>query len=456
MQNVLESKKTNQLIWKLGLPMVVSMVLQALYNVVDTAFVINMGKDGAAANLALTYAFPIQILMIAVGVGTGVGINALLSRSLGEGNREKASRVAGNGLFLGCILCLAFVLFGIFGAEPFIRMQANGDEQVVRLGTSYLKIVCIYSIGSIGFTVVERFLQATGKTTYSTIAQIAGALANIVLDYLFIYPCDMGIEGAAIATVIGQCLSLVVALLLHIFKNPAIDKRIQYAKPSGKIIKDIYHIGFSAMLMQGLLSVMMLGVNLILGRSNDYVILQGTFGIYYKIQQMALFACFGLSNTLITIVAYNYGMKNKKTLQELFKYGVLDSILISSAILLLFEIFAYPIAYLFGLTTGEASAQIVHTSENAIRIASLGYVFMGITVGIQGILQGLRKALSPFLLSLFRLVLFLFPLVYVFSLTSAAKTCVWLAFPIAEFLSMGFAVLFIVKAKKNIVEKMED
>lgn len=452
-KNVLESKKMNAIIWRMGLPMIVSMILQALYNVVDTAFVINMGADGAAANLALTYAFPIQILMIAVGVGTGVGINAMLSHSLGEGDQEKANRVAGNGIFLGALLCLAFVLFGLFGAEAFVRMQANGNEQVIRLGTDYLRIVCIVSIGSIGFAVVERFVQATGKTLYSTIGQISGALANIVLDYVFIYPLGMGVMGAAWATVIGQILSLVVTLLLHIFKNTEINKHPKYIRPNGQVIRGIYHIGLSAMLMQGLLSVMMLGVNLILSLSPDFEILTGTFGIYYKIQQIALFACFGLSNTLITLVSFNYGMKNKERLQEALKYGVINSVIVSGIILLLFEVFAYPIAYLFGLGAGTASGEIVETCTTAIRVASLGYVFMGVTVGIQGILQGMRRALTPLLLSCFRLAVFVFPLVFLFTYAFAAeaRTWVWLAFPISELLTMLIALLFLRNTFKQIV-----
>lgn len=452
--NILENKKTHSVIWKLGLPMIISMVLQALYNVVDTAFVINMGVDGVFANLALTYAFPVQILMIAVGVGTGVGINAMLSRSLGEGDKVKAAKVAGNGIFIGIILTLVFVIFGIFGAEPFIRMQANGNEKVIEMGTNYLRIVCVVSIGSMGFTVVERFLQATGKTMYSTIGQISGAITNIVLDWLFIYPCGMGVAGAAWATVIGQILSLIVTLLLHIFKNPQIDKNIKFIKPNRKIVREIYHIGLSAMLMQGLLSAMMLGVNLILATSNDYEILTGTFGIYYKIQQLALFACFGLSNTLITIVSFNFGMKNKEKLNELVKYGIIDSIIVSGVILVLFETLAYPIAYLFGLSTGDISSEIVGVCTNAIRLASIGYVFMGIIVGIQGILQGLRKALTPLLLSFFRLVVFLLPLVYVFTLTNNPRIIVWFAFPIAEFITMIIAFVFMYRERKKTINNI--
>ncbi len=451
-KNILENKKANSVIWKLGLPMIISMLLQAMYNVVDTAFVINMGADGEAANLALTYAFPIQILMIAVGVGTGVGINAMLSRSIGEGRKDVASRVAGNGIFLGLVLCVLFVLFGIFGAEAFVRMQANGDEHVIKLGTQYLRIVCIVSVGSIGFAVVERFVQATGKTMYSTIGQISGALTNIVLDYVFIYPLGMGVAGAAWATVIGQILSLVVTLLLHIFKNPDIDKSFKYINPDKNVIKEIYHIGFSAMLMQGLLSVMMLGVNLILSLSDDFVILTGTFGIYYKIQQLALFACFGLSNTLITVIAFNYGMKNRNGVNKVKKFGIINSIIVSGAILLIFEIFAQQISYIFGIGSGNSSGEIVKVCTNAIRVASLGYIFMGVTVGIQGILQGLRKAASPLILSLLRLAVFVFPLVFAFTFTKNPRLFVWLAFPISELLTMIVALLIM----KNTSSKLEN
>ncbi len=313
----------------------------------------------------------------------------------------------------------------------------------------YLQIVCVISIGSIGFAVVERFVQATGKTMYSTIGQISGALANIVLDYLFIYPLGLGVAGAAWATVIGQILSLIVTLLLHIFKNPSVPKHPKYIRPCGAIIREIYHIGLSAMLMQGLLSVMMLGVNLILGLSKDFAILTGTFGIYYKIQQMALFACFGLSNTLITVIAFQYGKRDAAKLQQIKRYGILDSAIVSGVILVLFELFASPIAYLFGLGAGSTSGEIVATCTHAIRIASLGYVFMGITVGIQGILQGLRRAMMPLLLSLLRLAVFVFPLVFLFTFSKHPRTLVWLAFPIAELLTMLVALVCIRQAYKK-------
>ena len=284
-ENIAENKmakaQIKHLLLRMGLPMIVSMVLQALYNVVDSVFVANMGELGATANQALTVAFPIQILIIAIGVGTGIGINALLSKSLGEKNREKASAVAGNGIFLSLCIYTVFLLFGLFGAERFISLFAGGNSEVQSMGTEYLRICTGFSLGSIGFTVYERFLQATGKTMLSTIAQISGALTNIVLDYIFIFPLGMGVAGAAWATVIGQFVSLFTAILFHYTKNKEIDGSPKHIRPGLGIIGAIYKIGISAAIMQALLSVMMAGMNAILGHADaDAAILVGSFGIY--------------------------------------------------------------------------------------------------------------------------------------------------------------------------------
>lgn len=267
--NEMGRKTVSVLLVKIGLPMVLSMILQSIYNIVDTAFVINMGEDGAAGNLALTYSFPIQILIIALGVGTGIGINALLSKNLGEGNLKKVNAIVGNGIFLGICMYVIFLLFGIFFAEPFIAMQSGGNEKATMMGTEYLRICCVFSVGAVGFTVYERFLQATGKSLYSTIAQIAGAVANIVLDYVFIYPLNMGIAGAAWATVTGQIISLILAMAFHYALNKEIKNGLKYLRPRAGIIKAIYKIGFPAAIMQGLLAVMMLFVTMILGHGGE-------------------------------------------------------------------------------------------------------------------------------------------------------------------------------------------
>lgn len=455
MENLQENKMAKEpvkkLFWKMGLPMIISMVLQALYNVVDSIFVTNMKDTGALANEALTYAFPIQILIIAIGVGTGVGLNALLSKSLGEKEQTKVNKIAGNGIFLCLIIYLIFLIFGIFGSEAFISLFTK-NEQVLQMGTNYLKICTTLSLGSIGFTIYERFLQATGKTHLSTIAQISGAVINIVFDYIFIFPLDMGVEGAAWATVLGQFVSMIIAMLFHYFKNSEIKGNIKYIKPNKKIIKGIYAIGISAAIMQGLLSVMMAGMNAILGSANvDSTILVGSFGIYYKLQQIALFSCFGLSNTIITILSFNYGLKNKQRSQDCIKYGIIDTIIVTIIITILFEILANPLSKLFALSS-TSSEELIIVCEKATRIASIGYIFMGFSVAIQGVLQALRYAFKPLLTALFRLVIFVFPIAYLFTLSNDVINLVWWTFPIAETLT---AVISFFMLKKVIKQKID-
>ena len=450
--NKMADAPMKKLFWKMGLPMIISMVLQALYNVVDSIFVTNMGEKGAIANQALTIAFPIQILIIAIGVGTGVGLNALLSKSLGEKNHEKVNKVAGNGIFLSICIYLVFLLFGAFGSEWFISLFANGNSEVISMGTVYLQICCCFSIGAIGYTVYERFLQSTGKTMLSTIAQILGAVTNIVLDYVFIYPCGMGVAGAAWATVIGQVVSLVAAMIFHYAFNKEINGNLKYIKPEIGLIKGIYQIGISAAIMQALLSVMMAGMNAILGTAQaNPTILVGSFGIYYKIQQIALFSAFGLSNTIISILSFNYGMKDKKRIDDCIKYGIIDTFIVTLILTIVFEIFAKPLANLFGLT-GGTTVEIINICTIALRIASIGYIFMGFSVAVQGILQSLGYALRPLLIALLRLVIFVFPVAYIFTLSANVTNIVWWTFPIAELLT---AIISIFILKKSYKEKIE-
>ena len=449
--NKMESTPMKKLFWKMGLPMIISMVLQALYNVVDSVFVTNMGSEGVIANQALTIAFPIQILIIAVGVGTGVGINALLSKSLGEKDHEKVNKVAGNGIFLSICIYAVFLLFGLIGAKWFIGLFAGENRKVLEMGTTYLRICTCFSLGAIGFTVYERFLQSTGKTMLSTIAQISGAITNIVLDYVLIYPLKMGVAGAAWATIIGQFVSLIVAMIFHYTLNKEINGNLKYIKPEGKLIKAIYQIGVSAAIMQALLSVMMAGMNAILGMAKaDPSILVGSFGIYYKIQQIALFSAFGLSNTIISILSFNYGMKNKERVNDCIKYGIIDTCIVTVLITLVFELFAKPLASLFGLS-GEATGEIILVCTTALRIASIGYIFMGISIAIQGVLQSLGYALRPLAISALRLMVFVFPIAYLFTLSENVSSTVWWTFPIAEILT---AVISLFILKKSYQEKV--
>ena len=446
-QNKMAIAPMNKLILKMGLPMIISMVLQALYNVVDSIFVANMGESGAIANQALTYAFPIQIMIIAIGVGTGVGINAILSKSLGENDKEKVNKLSGNGIFLSGCIYLVFLLFGLFCSKWFISLFTT-DEKIIKMGSDYLKICTCFSLGSIGYTVYERFLQATGKTMLSTISQISGAVTNIVLDYVFIYPLNMGVSGAAWATIIGQFVSLFIAMYFHYKKNNEIDGSIKYIKPDKSLIKGIYRIGISAALMQALLAVMMAGMNAILGLAQvNQTVLIGSFGIYYKIQQIALFSAFGLSNTIISILSFNYGMQDKKRIEDGIKYGILDTIIVTLIISILFEIFARPLANLFGLA-GSSTKKIIDVCVIALRISSLGFVFMGISVAIQGVLQSIGYALRPFIISLLRLVVFTFPIAYFFTKSADVTHLVWWTFPISEFLT-AIISLFILKDTYN-------
>ena len=441
-QNKMAIEPINKLILKMGLPMIVSMVLQALYNVIDSIFVANMGSTGAIANQALTYAFPIQIMIIAIGVGTGVGLNALLSKSLGENDKNKVNKIAGNGIFLSICIYIFFLVFGLFFSKWFISLFTN-DKEIIKLGTTYLKICTCLSLGSIGYTVYERFLQATGKTMLSTISQISGAVTNIVLDYIFIYPLDMGVAGAAWATIIGQFVSLFIAMYFHYNKNKEIDGSLKYINPDGGIIKAIYSIGVSAALMQALLAVMMAGMNAILGLAQaDQTVLIGSFGIYYKIQQIALFSAFGLSNTIISILSFNYGMQDRKRIDDCIKYGIMDTMIVTLIISILFEVFAYPLANLFGLAGGETK-EIIKVCTIALRISSIGFIFMGISVAIQGILQSIRYALRPLIISLLRLVIFVFPVALLFTKSSDVVKIVWWTFPIAEVLTSIIALLIL-------------
>ena len=276
--------------------------------------------------------------------------------------------------------------------------------------------------------------------------QVSGAALNIILDYVFIYPCHMGIEGAAWATVIGQIVSLVVAMLFHYLANRELKNTLKALIPRWSIIQGIYKIGISAAIMQGLLSVMMLGMTRTLGTvkiKETAELLQGSFGIYYKIMQFALFAAFGLSNTIISILSFNYGQKNKRRAQDCIKFGILDSLIVAAVITILFECLAVPLAKVFGMASGEGSDAIQATVTTAIRIASIGYIFMAFSVSVQGVLQALRYALFPLFISFLRLCILVLPVAYLFTLSQNAASLVWWTFPIVEFVTAAISALIL-------------
>ena len=307
--NKMATMPVNKLMINMGVPMIISMMLQAVYNIVDSAFVANMEETGEMALNALTLAFPVQMLMVAIGIGTGVGVNALLAKSMGQRDMEKASKTAGNGVFLIAVIYVVFLVFGLFGTESYIVSQTK-NLVIAEMATDYLKICCGWSFGILYFSLYEKVLQATGKSMYSTIAQITGAVVNIILDPILIYGwlgCpQLGVKGAAYATIIGQIASALVGFMLHLKANKEIKNSLSYIIPSGRIIKGIYSIGFAAIIAQALMSVMTYLLNVIFVRIGENVVT--AYGLYYKIQQFILFAAFGLRDAITPIVSFNHGM----------------------------------------------------------------------------------------------------------------------------------------------------
>ena len=447
--------RIDKLLLSMGIPIILSMMMQALYNIVDSAFVSNMAENGEAALNALTLAFPVQMLMVAIGIGTGVGTNALLSKSLGQGNKEKVNRVAGNSVFLGGIIFLIFLLFGIFGVNVYVSSQTS-NEMILGMGVDYLQICCCISFGIAFFPIFEKLLQATGRSMYSTIAQIGGAVTNIILDPILIYGLlgapKMGVKGAAYATVIGQIVSFLLALVFHLKHNKEIQNGFCYMKPSGKIIKEIYAIGFPAMIAQALMSVMTYGLNIIFVKIDETVVT--AYGLYYKIQQFVLFAAFGLRDAITPIVSFNHGMQSKKRVKEGIRYGMLYTIIIMVVGLVILEIFAKPFASVFGLS-GEPEQLCI----GAMRIVSLSFVFAGANIALQGIFQALDSGLESLVISVCRQILFVLPVAWGFSLLARNNAqlvwTIWMTFPIAELVSMLIALVFMRNITKNKIEGLE-
>ena len=379
--NKMREMPVYRLMIQMGIPMILSMALQAVYNIVDSAFVGNMKEGSEAALNALTLVFPVQMLMVAIAIGTGVGTNALLARTLGQGDSKKAAMVAGNSLFLGVSIYVICFLFGIFGVNAYISSQtANPD--VLSMGTSYLKICCVLSFGIVFFSLFEKLLQATGCSLYSTIGQVAGAVINIILDPIMIYGIGpvpkMGVEGAAYATVIGQIASAVLLFVFHIKLNKEFEHGFEYMKPDGKIIKEIYAIGLPAIIAQALMSIMVYVMNLILKFDASA---QTAYGLFYKVQQFVLFLAFGLRDAITPILAFAYGMRSKKRIQDGMKYGIIFTIGLMILGIFITEVFPGQFAALFN--AGSSREYFV----GAMRIISISFLFAGINVAYQGIIR---------------------------------------------------------------------
>ena len=453
MDNKMAVMPVGKLMIKMGLPIIISMMLQALYNIVDSAFVSNM-EGGEQALNALTLAFPVQMLMVAVGIGTGVGVSVMLARSLGEKNAEKASTVAGNGVFLGLVITAVFMMFGFFGVNFYIGSQTS-DTVIFDMAVTYLRICCICSVGIVFFSVFEKLLQASGLSVQSTIAQISGAVINIILDPIMIYGLfgfpKLGVSGAALATVIGQIASFLIALIFHLKFNKAVKNGLRYIKPNGTIIKLIYRIGLPAIIAQALMSVMTYGINLILGAVDASLVT--AYGLYYKIQQFILFAAFGLRDTITPIVSFAFGMRDKRRVKDGIRFGVLYTSVIMLAGTVLLELTAEPLCSAFGL-----SGQTQSLCVSAVRIISAGFLFAGISLSLQGVFQALDKGLSSLIISLLRQLVLVLPVAWLFSgfvngdLSNA--WLIWLTFPVAELITAAVAVLLMKPAYKKTVKTL--
>lgn len=456
--NKMGTEKISKVMLSMGIPMILSMVLQACYNIVDSMFVARIPDSegivhaGEYAVNALTLAFPVQMLIVAFGIGTGVGVNALLSKTLGENDREKVAKIAGNGVSLGFIIFVVFFIFGLIGINPYLKTQTT-DVTILRMGNTYLRICTLACVGMVMFSVYEKLLQATGKTVYSTAAQVAGAITNIVLDPIMIFGYfglpAMGIAGAAYATVIGQMVSMAIAMYFHYTKNKEVQSGFTYLKLNIHVVREIYTIGLPAIIMQALMSFMTYGVNIIFGAVSTAAVT--AYGIFYKIQQFIFFAGFGLRDAITPIVSFNYGMGSRKRVKEGIRCGVLYVEIIMVLGILLLQIFAGPLVSVFGLSDETARLCIL-----AIRVISLGFLFAGGNIAIQGVFQALGCGISSLVISLLRLLVVVLPLAKVFSMMNNATDMIWWAFPIAEFVAIVAALLLLKKAGHRTIARMED
>ena len=445
--NKMKDMPVNKLMIQMGIPMILSMALQAVYNIVDSAFVGNMRQGSEAALNALTLVFPVQMLMVAVGIGTGVGTNALLALTLGQGNNKKAARVAGNSLFLGMIIYALCLLFGIFGVNTYISSQ-TADPEVISMGTSYLRICCVISFGIIFFSLFEKLLQATGRSLYSTIGQVVGAVVNIILDPIMIYGIgpvpEMGVKGAAYANVIGQVASAVLLFIFHMKLNKEFRHDVKYMKPDAKIIKEIYSIGLPAIIAQALMSIMVYAMNLILKFNASA---QTAYGLFYKVQQFVLFLAFGLRDAITPIIAFAYGMGSRKRINDGIKFGLIYTAVLMIMGILITEIFPGAFASLFN--AGQSRAYFIST----MRIISISFIFAGINVAYQGIYQALGCGVESLVISLLRQLIIILPLAGVFSIFvrngQIGVSLIWWAFPITEFIACLAGYVFLKKIRKT-------
>lgn len=427
-ENKMGVMPVNRLLFSMSMPMILSMLVQALYNIVDSIFVAQIGETALAA---VSLAFPVQNLIIAVSVGTGVGVNALLSRSLGEKNQETANLAAVNGIFVFFLSYLLFAVFGFFFARMYFTVQTSNPE-IIEQGTIYLSVCSIFSFGIFLEIALERIMQSTGRTIYNMITQGLGAIINIILDPILIFGLfgfpRMGILGAAVATVIGQIIAMLLLLYFNIRKNSDVNLNMRRFRPDTAIIAEIYRVGLPSIIMQSISSVMTFGVNKILLLFSETAV--SVFGIYFKLQSFIFMPVFGLNNAMVPIVAYNYGAARKDRIMKTIRSSVTAAVAIMLAGLAIFQIFPEQLLYLF-----DASEHMMGIGVPALRIISLSFLFAGYCIVIGSVFQALGNGVYSLITSAARQLVCILPAAWLFASVFGLHA-VWYAFPLAEIISV--------------------
>lgn len=435
-----------RLIINVSLPMVFSMLVQALYNIVDSVFVAQISENALAA---VSLAFPVQNLMISFGVGTAVGLNALLSTRLGQKRQEDVNKAAMNGLFLaGCNYVLFFVL-GIFLLRPYLQTQVR-DAEIIKHGMDYLNIVVLASFGIFSVVTLDRILQSTGLTFYTMISQISGALTNIIFDPILIFGLGpfprMEMAGAALATVLGQFVSAGISLYFNLTKNKEVQFKFRGFRPDLKIIKQIYKVGVPAICMNAIGSVTIYFINLILGTFSTTAI--AVYGVYFKLQSFLFMPIFGLNNGIVSIMAYNYGAQKKKRILQTIRTGLAFGLCIMILGTIVFETIPDKLLMLFA-----ASENMLEIGVPALRIIASSFIGASIAITFGSTFQAFSQATYSLVVSFMRQVVVLIPAAYLLSLTGNLRN-VWFSFPIAEVMSVTISVFFLMRIIKKKIRPM--
>lgn len=441
-ENKMGTMPIGKLLITMALPMVISMLVQALYNIVDSIFVAQISEN---ALTAVSLAFPVQNLMIAVGTGTGVGINAILSKSLGEKNFKTANKTANMAIFLAFVSFLVFAVLGAAGSEWFFKVQTD-DAEILHYGTQYLEICTIFSFGVFGQIACERLLQATGKTIYSMITQGTGAIINIILDPILIFGwCgfpEMGVAGAAAATVIGQIVAMLIGIWLNVKVNHEIKLQLREMRPEAALVKRIYAIGVPSILMASIGSVMTFALNKILMAFTSTA--TAVFGVYFKLQSFVFMPVFGLNNGMVPILAYNYGAKQKERIHKTIRLSAIYAVSMMLIGLAVFQTVPDLLLRMF-----NASNEMLTIGRTALRIISLSFLFAGFNIVSSSVFQALGKSIYSLLVSVARQLVVIIPVAYLLSLTGNLNA-VWMAIPIAEVVAVVMCAIYLVRVLKKL------